>query len=89
MGGFFLCPCDLAVNPSNRHLVQRHGSPETLTLGIASGAAVCIIPREACSQYPLDRSALGTGKHYSGAGGEPIVDEGRKCIAVDFDGLTR
>jgi hypothetical protein len=58
------------------------GSPcERVTLGIDSGAAVTIVPRGICTDYPLqqnDRSRVHGG--YRAANGQMIIDEGSRVL---------
>ena len=53
---------------------------ETVTFGLDSGAAVTIIPRSSCVDYPL--IAPKEDITYTAAGGQQIADEGSRHIFV-------
>ena len=54
---------------------------EKLTMGIDSGAAVTIIPRSVCTDYPLVSTAASrAGASYFAANGQRIADEGNREV---------
>jgi hypothetical protein len=63
---------------------------ERVTLGIDSGAAVTIVPRGVCTDYPLqpnDRSKVHGG--YRAANGQMILDEGSRMLFYKDGSDTR
>ncbi len=63
---------------------------ERVTLGIDSGAAVTIVPRGVCTDYPLqpnERSRVHGG--YRAANGQMIYDEGTRVLYFKDNGHTR
>ena len=59
---------------------QKGDSVSTISLGIDSGAAVTVIPRELAKDYPVTGARLDKG--YKIADGTTIPDEGKKQVAV-------
>ena len=79
--GLFLCALDSTTRRPNR-------APEKISFGIDSGAAVTMLPEDACTDYPLQKTE-GFGNAYAAAGGHRIYDQGSRTIYADVHGALR
>ena len=58
-----------------------------VSFGIDSGAAATTLPKDWCTDYPLEK--VGIGKVYYSASGEAIPDLGRRRLVVTTAGSVK
>ena len=76
LGGLFMCPLDLDE-------IQVGAKGEYMAIGVDSCAAVSVLPKATCTDYPVESDAQ-TGTRYVAANGSAIRDEGSKVLYGSF-----
>ena len=80
----------LELNPVSQGDAAEPSQVSTVSLGIDSGAAVTVIPRELARDYPVEATPESqSGRGYKIADGTTIQDEGKRRIAVSLMGGER
>ena len=90
LAGLYLNSVGAAAGAPKQGQWHYIGETKKVSIGVDSGAAVTIVPKTCCDDYPVERNEESAkGMAYLAANDQPIYDEGTRHLLLNQDGNCR